>query len=87
MDALRGGCELSSEGEGPDEEQLEVLLRDDPEMSVTGAVEQQVDGSVERQQQVRYHGHGVQPPGPRVQAAPGPEGLEGEAIGQTCSGI
>ncbi len=52
------------EREGPDEDDLDLLLGDDGELPVADAVERQVDGAVEGQQQVRGHGQDLHPDGP-----------------------
>ena len=67
VDALHGASDkLPAEGERVDEPHLERLLGDDEEVAVAEAVEEEVDGRVECQQDVRDDGEAVHPQRPRV---------------------
>ena len=88
VDALQAGGELPPERERPHKEHLELLLRDDPKVSVAQAIEQQVDGGVEGQQEVGDHrqvgdpggpgGLGLQPGGGGRRVGSAADGLYGE---------
>jgi hypothetical protein len=69
-------CHLHPHGEGPDEPALERLLRDHPEVFVAKAVQQEVDRSVDGEEEVGDHRSVVHPDRPGLRDGSVPQNLK-----------